>query len=367
MDELIARLSVLFPIPAEAGAAYEAARGALVSHVNRALAARPDVEQLIGAGNLRTMENNHANHAMLLSNVFRLNQPELLSQTIPWVYRAYPARGFSFDYFPVVMPAFIEAIQARLDAELAAPLVAVYAWILEAHPTMMAAAKAEGADTIPPENGWRATSAAFLGAILRGDHRACLALARERVKDTPTLTSFLRHVVQTSMYEVGRLWEADEISIAQEHLASSIVGRVMTALYMDMNPPEATRGKALVTAAPNEFHQLGALMLADLLELDGWETRFLGADMPQREVVAMVRDYQPQLLCLSVTMPFNLDRAVSLIQEVRDLIGLPTVRILVGGQVFRQMPELWSEVGADGFSANADEAVALARAWGGRP
>lgn len=60
------------------------------------------------------------------------------------------------------------------------------------------------------------------------------------------------------MYEIGLLWEKGLISVAQEHLATSIVMRIMSYLYMDFILVENTKGKAIITASANEYHEIRA-------------------------------------------------------------------------------------------------------------
>lgn len=79
------------------------------------------------------------------------------------------------------------------------------------------------------------------------------------------------------MYEVGNLWERGEISVAEEHLASSIISRIMSTIYSKFITFENTRGKAVVTATANEFHKLGSRIVADSLEMNGWDVNHLGS------------------------------------------------------------------------------------------
>jgi len=60
-------------------------------------------------------------------------------------------------------------------------------------------------------------------------------------------------------------------------------------------------------------HELGARTLADVFEFHGWRTSFLGANLPTRELLAMIKQgaHPPDLIALSATMPAHLPRLAS--------------------------------------------------------
>ncbi len=355
----ITSASDLPSVSAQAAEAYAADRNTLVSLVNESMMNRKDLSGLLGGNSVEMMTMNHENHAAFMANVFLLNQFEMLAKTIIWVYRSYKARGFSYDYFPVELKAWMEAIRDQLDSQYCEQILAIYQWMIDAHERTIYLSELsfeDVQDDISPENPMKQH---FLEALLNADHAEALAMARE-VKQQADFESFLLDVIQPSMYEIGRLWEKGLISVAQEHLASSIVGRVMSQLYIANMATKPSKGIAVITTAPNEFHELGAWMVSDLLELDGWRVRYLGANSPLPDLVKLILDIRPQVLALSVTMPFNLDKVRDVIGTVRKNEELDSVKIIVGGGIFKTMPNIWSELGADAAAGNAREAVSVA-------
>jgi methanogenic corrinoid protein MtbC1 len=210
---------------------------------------------------------------------------------------------------------------------------------------------------------WADLRARYLAALLAGDPGAALALAGE-VTSSADLPGFFVSVIQPAMYTVGERWEAGEVSVAQEHLASAISSRVVSSLASGRKLVKPWRGRAVVSAVTNEFHELGAWMVADLLEADGWEVSYLGANAPLVDLVALIQARRPALLALSVTMPFNLERARALISAARARPLDPPLRVLVGGWAFNLQPGSWELVGADAWGRDAGEAVVQARDFG---
>ncbi len=357
---LIAEAKKLKPVSAEAAEAFSSIKQSLVNEVTAAMSAREDLTSLTGGNPMEIMTTRHKNFASFMATVLLLNQFELLVKNISWDYRIYRAHGFSYGYFPIEIGAWIAAVERQLATEHQPLILEVYRWILTAHERLVLIADMS---SDAPVNEFTITDgqqSRFLDALLGADHTEALAMAR-KVKNAEDFEFFLLCVIQPSMYEIGRLWEKGKISVAQEHLASSIVSRVMSQLYSAIVAVKPTKGRAVITAAPNELHELGAWMVSDLLELDGWQVRYLGANTPMEDLMELLEDFRPQLLAISVIMPFNLDEVKKLITAIRNKESLRGIKIMVGGRVFMTVPDIWSEIGADATAGNAREAVTAAQ------
>ncbi len=223
----------------------------------------------------------------------------------------------------------------------------------------------EGAPRPPASDPWDDRRKRFLAALLTGDSVEAVNIART-VSGPDVLEGLYLHVIQPAMYAIGERWESGIISIAQEHLASGIASRAVAELSATRTTTKPWRGRALVTAAPNEYHQLGAWMVTDLLEMDGWAVSYLGANTPARDVLTMSRSLKPTFLAVSVAMPFNLDRARMLIAAMKSDGASCLVPCMVGGRAFNLHPDTWKAVGADAWAEDAVAAVALARQFGRR-
>jgi MerR family transcriptional regulator, light-induced transcriptional regulator len=207
----------------------------------------------------------------------------------------------------------------------------------------------------------------FLEAIRRGQRRPAVEVALEALGGGHALTDVYVHVLQESLYQTGRLWETNQISVAEEHMATAIVQYVLARLYEEITIAEPPRGRVVMTGVQGELHQVGANMVADALEADGWDVRFLGTNMPHDGILATIAEHDPEVVGISATMLLRVPQVKRLIADVRDHAGRETPRILVGGAAFRAAPDLWREVGADGFAPDVRSAVELARSWSPKP
>jgi len=137
----------------------------------------------------------------------------------------------------------------------------------------------------------------------------------------------------------------------------------MATLYPKFIIVEQTKGQAIVTAAPNEFHEIGPRMVADLLEIDGWDIDYTGSNTPPESLVDLALAKQPFFIAISVGMPFNIDRTQELIQLIRDQKQLNNTKIMVGGHCLKMSSQIRKAIGADGSGDSAKEAVLLASDW----
>jgi MerR family transcriptional regulator, light-induced transcriptional regulator len=202
---------------------------------------------------------------------------------------------------------------------------------------------------------------AYLAALRTGDRRAAFGVARKALDSGVDVRDLYMQVFQPAMHEVGNLWESNQITVAEEHLATAITQSLMAQVYNDASP-RAPHGHSLVaTAIGGELHELGIRMVADFFELDGWDVYYLGVNVPQTDVISTIAHKKPHLLALSVTLNSHLLQARELIQAVRAAPAGAGLKILVGGQPFNRNGELHRTIGADLVAGDAREAVLRAR------
>ena len=106
-----------------------------------------------------------------------------------------------------------------------------------------------------------------------------------------------------------------------------------------------------------ELHEIGARMVADFFEMEGWDTYFVGANMPATSVLQSVDELQADVLAISATMTFHVSQVAEMIHELRTTRGNQRTRVLVGGFPFNLAPQLWQKMGADGFARDAAAAL----------
>ena len=140
----------------------------------------------------------------------------------------------------------------------------------------------------------------FLAAQLAGDRREALRLVVEDgiVKGARVIDLQAR-VIRTAQHEIGRLWQMNRVSIAQEHLATGISQVVMARLFEFVSPTPRNGVVVAVVCVEGELHDFPARLVADYLDHAGFTVRYFGANVPTDEIVQMLKRDPPSLLALS--------------------------------------------------------------------
>lgn len=199
----------------------------------------------------------------------------------------------------------------------------------------------------------------YLDLLLSARRREAENLVLKTVDSGADIRDIYLHVFQPVQYEVGRLWQINKVSVAQEHFCTAATQMVMARLFPQILSTPRSGNSLVACCVGGELHELGIRMVSDFFEMDGWNTYYLGASTPDADVAHAIHQNGANLLCISVTMPFNVHLAAKLIRTVRDNAQNTPVKILTGGFPFNANPNLYAEIGADAMATNALEAVRI--------
>jgi MerR family transcriptional regulator, light-induced transcriptional regulator len=199
----------------------------------------------------------------------------------------------------------------------------------------------------------------YLLALRNGSGREADRVVQKALDDKVQAHSIYLDVFQPVAYEIGRLWQRNEFSVAQEHLATAIIERQMGELHPLFKSTSPKNKTALIGCVADEFHRLGARMVADFLEYDGWSVYYLGAAVPTDSFIGMARELNANLIGVSAQMIFHVTTIAEIAAEAdrRGMSGLP---IMAGGLPFIQQPDLYKALGVHFSGQDAREAVVVA-------
>jgi methanogenic corrinoid protein MtbC1 len=200
----------------------------------------------------------------------------------------------------------------------------------------------------------------YLDALLQADRKAASRLIINSVSGGTNVKAIYLDVFQPVQYELGRLWQTNVISVAQEHYCTAETQRTMAKLSMYFANTRRNGHRIVAACIDGELHDMGIRMVTDFFEMAGWETFYIGANSPLRGLLAMLTERKTDVLALSVTITSHLDKGREIIRAVRAHDGLKSIKIMVGGYPFNVAPKLWQEMGADGCANDGDSAVRIA-------
>ncbi|MET0414191.1 MAG: cobalamin-dependent protein [Polyangiaceae bacterium] len=197
----------------------------------------------------------------------------------------------------------------------------------------------------------------YLAAQLAGNRREALRLLLdEGLARGASVLDMQLDVIQAAQREIGRLWQENSISIAQEHMATAISSMALSHLF-DRAPRAAANGKrVLVACVEGELHDFPARMVADALDLAGFEVRYLGASVPTDSLLQMIARDEPDLLALSTTMTFNVPALRQALERVRAQTG-GRFPIVIGGGACSWVKNVVEDLAVDGTASDAAETV----------
>jgi hypothetical protein len=101
----------------------------LIAQMNTLMLGKADIENLVGKENLNMMKDNHANHVRFMVSVFKNYHPEVLVETVLWVFRAYRSHGFTTNYWATQLNTWIYLLKEALTSESYTEIYPYYEWM----------------------------------------------------------------------------------------------------------------------------------------------------------------------------------------------------------------------------------------------
>jgi methanogenic corrinoid protein MtbC1 len=282
---------------------------------------------------------------------------QLLVDQVRWTAAMLAGRGVPNSLFR----AAVQAMKASLASELPSQLVPLAIGYLDEALAYLSDDAETLSSGLSVDADYGRAIAEYLLAILEGDRERATRIVLDHAERGHTVSDLILRLVLPAQEELGRMWVAGEINVAEEHFATATTRTILARLhaYADRRPPH---GKTLLAAAvAGDQHDLGVQVVSDFFERDGWRVICLGSDMPADDLVQAIHFFRPDLVALAATLPTQLSTLRSTIAAVRRTQRGWSVRILVGGNALTGRSHLAAEIGSDGYAANPIQAVALGR------
>lgn len=342
----------------EISAAIEARRLAIAEAVaTRQYAEHPELRERYGpSGWQRTLEDASYNLAFL-AQAIALENPALFADYLGWLKVVLLRRRVRLqdllDHFAYLQDGLCQSLPAEAAATACA-YVAEGARQLPAMPEDLPA-------FIEGNAPLSVLAHQYFQALMRGERHVASRLMLDAVaRGTPVKDVYLG-VFQPCQREIGRLWQTNQISVAQEHYCTAATQWVMSQFYPFIFSGEKGAGRLVATCIAAELHEIGVRMVADFFEMEGWDTYYLGANTPTASVIDTLVERRADVLGISATITYHVSEVERLIRAVRENPACRDVLVLVGGYPFNLAPDLWRRIGADGWAPDAQMAVERAR------
>lgn len=201
-------------------------------------------------------------------------------------------------------------------------------------------------------------------AVMKGNKNGIAAITNEALKAGEEPQALLNEVLLPAINEVGELFDRGKYFLPQligsaEAMKNSI--EVLEPLLLKENGPETDRPTVVIATVEGDIHDIGKNLVALMLKNHGFHVIDLGKDVPAEKIIEAAKEYHAQIIALSALMTTTMQRMKEVVAYARE--QNVSARIMIGGAVITQ--EYADEIGADGYSRDAAEAVRLAKRLAG--
>ncbi|NCP87059.1 MAG: hypothetical protein CO094_06590 [Anaerolineae bacterium CG_4_9_14_3_um_filter_57_17] len=207
-------------------------------------------------------------------------------------------------------------------------------------PARTAAAQTPIAETIyfPPETGLDGLRARWLAACLNYNESAAEQTLNQAF-GLYSLETVCTQLLARGVSEIGTLWYENRASVQQEHFASGLVMRRLSALIA--SAPTPTRTATIIVGCPaEESHTFTSMLLTLFLRRRGINIIYLGANVPANRFEETLTAIQPHLILLSAQQLFT----AATLQQAALMLSARDAKIAYGGRIFHLVPELKSRI-----------------------
>lgn len=201
---------------------------------------------------------------------------------------------------------------------------------------------------------------AVFEAILGGKADKAAEATRQAIDSGAAPQDIINGQMIKAMGEVGQRFQDGKAFVPQLLMA----GRAMKAALELLKPMMAgtastTIGKVVIGTVKGDLHDIGKNLVASMLEGCGFEVINIGIDVSCDKFVEALKESQADILCMSALLTTTMTYMQDVIKALEDAGIRDKVKVMVGGAPVTQ--GFADEIGADGYSDNANTAVAVAK------
>jgi methanogenic corrinoid protein MtbC1/DNA-binding XRE family transcriptional regulator len=201
----------------------------------------------------------------------------------------------------------------------------------------------------------------FLQALLEKKEAKAMKMFYDYELEHESYILILEKVIRETLYQVGIMWAEGLIDVAKEHYISNIILKVLSALSLrqQLTFIPTKKEKILCMTYSSDDHTIGSRIADAYLKELGYETVYIGNNIPTNNIVEVMKQESITTLAISLTIESYVDGLKNFIRVLRSHFPDQTLRIIVGGQGVYRYKEAPNELGADGWSDDFQSMKAL--------
>jgi corrinoid protein of di/trimethylamine methyltransferase len=197
-------------------------------------------------------------------------------------------------------------------------------------------------------------------AILTGNSKQAREITEKALAENAEPQDLVQKYMIPAMDEVGRRYEANDYFVPELLIAA----RAMKASLELIRPllvasGASFAGRVVIGTVKGDLHDIGKNLVSAMLEGAGFEVTDLGVDVSPEKFIGAIREKNANLVALSALLTTTMNSMKAIIEAIAAAGLRGQVRVMIGGAPVTE--KYAQEIGADGYSSNANGAVALAR------
>jgi hypothetical protein len=195
----------------------------------------------------------------------------------------------------------------------------------------------------------------LLAALLAHDTTQAGQVLAEMTAVYP-LEQQIRDAIVPALRAIGAGWEAGEVSVATEHLATNYL-RQYLLMWMRTAPPAYPVDPVVLACAPGEWHEMNLIIFAGLLRRLRWPVVNLGQSVPLDDLAAFIHDLGPSVLVLAATTEATARALAGWPGRLPDVVEAGRPIIAYAGRAFNVHPELTKQIQGVFLGATFEEGL----------
>lgn len=167
-------------------------------------------------------------------------------------------------------------------------------------------------------------------------------------------------LIQPALYEIGVLWERNDITVSDEHRATAICETLLAQSFTGYPSYSSSCRRALFAGVGGNRHLVGPRMVADAFALRGWRSEVMDSGTTPEMLAARIDAARPDMAGLSVSLVAQLPALQRTVSVLRCEFGAQCPAIVVGGLSTNRIDGLWQRIDCDAWGNSALDVERLA-------
>lgn len=197
-------------------------------------------------------------------------------------------------------------------------------------------------------------------AILKGKLDVAKAVTTEAIAENVDPQLIINEYMSRAMEDIGKRFEEGKAFVPELLMAARAMKGALDLLKPQLKGAASySLGKVVIGTVKGDLHDIGKNLVASMLEGCGFEVINLGTDISSEKFINALKENQAQILCLSALLTTTMNYMQEVIKALEENGLRSQVKVMVGGAPVSE--SFARQIGADGYSDNANAAVTLAK------